>query len=148
MLEILLGPFTGLLGSAVTGLVSYFETQQKIEMKKLDHAHEVVLLDKQAQMRGAEMENEQALAEIAADVTALQGSYDHAASFGESYLWVNAVLKLVRPVLTLVLMGSSVVIASFVIEDENAQIELAKQVVYLAGTAIGWWFGDRRKTNK
>lgn len=148
MIELLLGPVTGLLGSAVTGVVSYFERQQQIEMKKLDHAHEVVLLDKQMQIRGQEMENELAIANLAADAEALKGSYNEAASYGSSWEWVNAVLKLTRPFLTIALMVAAVALAWFVIEDDNAQAEIVKQVVYLSGVAIGWWFGDRRKTSK
>lgn len=145
MLELLLGPVTGLIGSAVSGITSYFERQQEMEKMKLAHSHELALFQKEAELRDREMSNEIALAEIRADREALRGSYQEAASqVGETYRWVIAVLKLTRPTLTAMLAIGAISLAAIHAQD----MDLIDQVIYLAGVAIGWWFGDRRKTAK
>lgn len=145
MLELLLGPVTGLIGSAVSGITAYFERQQEMEKMTLEHSHELMLFEKQSQLREKEMSNEIAQAEIRADMEALRGSYQEASNqVGETYRWVIAVLKLTRPTLTAMLAIGAISLAAI----HHQEMDLIDQVIYLAGVAIGWWFGDRRKTAK
>jgi hypothetical protein len=141
------GPIVGVLGSVVSGVVGYFEKKQQIESDKLKFQHEEALLDKQIAARTSEMESEEAIAGMAADAAALKGSYRHDASYGETGPIIASVLRLVRPMLTLILIG---LVALIVVLDDSAidRQGVALKVLFLAEVAVTWWFADRRKAAK
>ena len=126
------GGLTGLIGSLAGKVFGYFERKQKLQEKKIEFEQEIKLLELEHTYRSQEREHESALA-IEENATSLRmASYSHDSSTGEADRWVINVLRLVRPVLTLAL----VVIAAFLPRAET---------LYLATTAVSWWFGDRAR---
>ena len=134
LITTLLGPVTGLVGSAVTSWFKEREARAALEAKKLDQAHELVLLDKQAAIRG------------------VAASYQHdMASAGKSYAWAEAIKTLTRPVLTLLLIALSAAIY-FTIDPLVSSInEMQQHIVYsvlfLTEVAVTWWFADRARAS-
>ena len=68
-------------------------------------------------------------------------------SAGISYPWVAAVLRLVRPVLTMSLIGLMLFVY-IRISDLAQQEAIIQAVIYMASTAVLWWFGDRAMRSK
>ena len=152
LITTLLGPVTGLVGSAVTSWFKEREAKAALEAKKLDQAHELVLLDKHAAIRGVEMENERAIAEVDAMARGVAASYQHdMASAGKSYAWAEAIKTLTRPVLTLLLIALSAAIY-FTIDPlvssiNDMQQHIVYSVLFLTEVAVTWWFADRARAS-
>ena len=138
----LLGGGTGLLGTIIGKVFGWLEAKEKRENLKLEHAQEVRLLELQMQGRAQESESELALAQVNASAAMKTASYQHDQAAGESYKWVAATLRMVRPTLTvmLIIITGSIV---FVLPDVGAVTDVTNQVVYLTTMAVAWWFGDR-----
>ena len=132
------GGVSGLLGTAVTKYFGYLEAKQKQEERKEERKHELSLLDKQAELRAQEAESEQQIAAW----DAFAQSYNHDASTGKGSQWVINILRLVRPVLTLILLGLTGLIY-FNLDDTELQGVIVHGVVYTSTTAVLWWFGSR-----
>jgi hypothetical protein len=151
MIEILTtvfgGPIVGVLGSVVSGVVGYFEKQQQIESDRVRFAHEAHLLEKHIAARGQELESERDIAAISADASMLRGSYRHDASYGDTGPIVNSILRLVRPILTIALIG--LVAALVIAQDQTLDRQgIALKVLFLCEVAITWWFADRRRSRR
>lgn len=58
-----------------------------------------------------------------------------------SYAWVGAVRSLTRPTLTIALVAAAVAVYGTVPTDMRSDI--GRDLLMLAGTAVGWWFGAR-----
>lgn len=141
------GGLSGILGSAFGQLFSWLERKQQMKLKQLEYDHELRLLDRQSELRMAEreQENEQALAMAEQDsFTQLRAAtYEHDTNIGQAAQWVINILRLVRPVLTVLLIGGALWAVSRL--GEAAAQDAANQLIYLATTAVSWWFMDRRK---
>ena len=109
------------------------------------HSHELNLLKEQANMKQAEMESEYMIAQMSADASIRTAAYDHDASYGETPRWCSAILRLVRPTVTLLLMGMSAYIywKAYEFGDWNTTKMLAEEVVFMTSLAITFWFGSR-----
>lgn len=138
----LFGGATGLLGTLLGKVFGWLELRERRKSLVLEQAHELALFDRQAQLRRAEMESEQAIAETAAWASGRVASYAHDMAAGESYRWVAAALRLTRPVLTLMLLALTLWVF-LAVADLGMRAELVTQIVYLTSMAIAWWFGDR-----
>lgn len=145
--SIFAGPLVGIFGSVVSGITGYFEKKQQIAADQARFSHEQILLDKQISARGQELESQEAIASVAADAAALAGSYEHDASYGDTPMWVNGVLRMVRPALTFALIGLVAAILLMKIPGVEMTV-IATKVVFLAEVAIAWWFADRRRSKK
>ncbi len=141
------GPLVGIFGSVVSGITGYFERAQQIEADAAKFAHEQILLDKQIAMRGQELESEENIAAISADVEALKGSYQHDSSYGDTPQWANVMLRMVRPCLTFSLVGLVAVILLTDVEGVTMS-DVAMKVLFLAEVAVSWWFADRRRSRR
>lgn len=131
------GSLIGQLGSFANKFISIHE-------KKVDNAHELKLQHLNQQTRGMELESEAAIAGVNASTSIRNASYAHDSAVGESYRWVNAVLRLTRVVLTIGLIG----ITAFIVWKFFALklgVTVAMEVIALTSMAVSWWFGDRRK---
>ncbi|MFC3231258.1 hypothetical protein ACFOGJ_28680 [Marinibaculum pumilum] len=138
----LFGGATGLIGTLVGKVFGWLELREKRKTLVLEQAHELALFDRQAELRQTELESERVLAETEAWRSARVASYSHDGAAGESYRWVAAVLRLVRPALTLTLL----LLTGWVVmrvTDLGLRAEVSSQIVYLAAMAVAWWFGDR-----
>jgi hypothetical protein len=63
------------------------------------------------------------------------------AAIGASYLWVDAVRGLTRPVLTVLLWLIAGVI--FTASDAEGRSAITETATFAATAATLWWFGDR-----
>jgi hypothetical protein len=129
------GGATGLLGTLFGRVAGYYEKKQTFE-------HELALLDKQASMRMAEMENEAAIADSNAAMQIRTASYAHDTGTGKPSRWVVNTLRLVRPALTAYLIFL-VTMIFFATKDGNIVEQVVATALYLATSSITWWFGDR-----
>ena len=119
------------------------EKARERDERGAERAHELALIEMNEKVRRAEAESEHEAALIHQDSINLNRSYEHAIrSQTHSYKWVGALLSMVRPALTLGLVGTSVYL---VIEAQDPQLTATATVAILdlTGLAIGWWFGDR-----
>ena len=100
-----------------------------------------------AELRSQELENEQEIVREEQAGKARSASYRHDMSAGISYPWVAAVLRLIRPALTLMLIA--IVWYIYATTNDLAQQEtIIQSVIYMCSTAVLWWFGDRAMKGK
>jgi hypothetical protein len=138
----LTGGGVGLLGSLLSKGIGLFEASQKRKDRELDYAHELKLLEKQSELRTAETENELAIANAETAASLREASYAHDSSMGRPHRWVVDVLRLVRPFLTaflLALVGG----IYFSTDDFAMKAGVIESVLFMASSAVTWWFGDR-----
>ncbi len=154
---ILSGPLLGLLGSAFSSVMGYFEREQRMKADKAKHDHETRLLEMNIRARGQEMENEAWIAQMGATADMLAGSYEHDASYGPVSGNISAALRFVRPLLTLILVVLTGIIYfsvadGAVIEIDGDTMTVRERVVIsvllMTEAAITWWFADRRISRK
>ena len=154
MLEaILSGGATGLLGTAISGAIGYFERRQQhrqeVELRRLDL--EMTQAEAASAERVAAIEAESASA--AAELRAIEESHRQAAarwSTGDSawLLGVDVVRGLIRPVLTLGFLALGAAIYFHLPAPPVADVagRMVDTVLYLATTTTLWWFGTRPKS--
>ena len=135
----------GLIGTIVGKTFGWLEAKEKNKTLLAQNAHELNLLKEQANMKQAEMESEYMIAQMSADASIRTAAYDHDASYGETPRWCSAILRLVRPTVTLLLMGMSGYIywKAYEFGDWNTTKMLAEEVVFMTSLAITFWFGSR-----
>lgn len=136
LLTLLAGGGTGLLGSMVGRVAGFFEEKQKLKRLEIEFSHELKLQEIQIAARINEREHEKDIADTNAYSQALVGSYSHDSSYG------NSLLRWVRPALTVILLVMTGWIY-YTSDIEIVQADIAKLVVFYAGTAVAWWFADR-----
>jgi hypothetical protein len=147
---ILGGPIMGLLGSITSAFFKEREAKAAVEAKKVDQAHELALLTKQAEIRGKEMENELAIAQADAVAKQVTASYAHdSAGAGKSYAWAEAVKTLFRPFITLILVllsaGVYFTFDPLTMGLNPIQEHIIASVLFLTEVAVTWWFADRAR---
>ena len=140
--SVLTGGATGLVGSLLSKGIGLFEAHQRRKDRELDFAHELKLLDKQAELRTAETENELAIANAETAASLREASYAHDTSMGKPHRWVVDVLRMVRPVLTGFLL-CLVAGIYFTTDDFAMKAGVIESVLFMASSAVTWWFGDR-----
>ena len=140
------GSGAGIFGSVVSKCLSIWQYKEELKAKQIDYEHEKSLLDRQLAARKEELESQQAIVNIAADQSVRVASYKHASSVGETSVWVNNILRLVRPLLTLVMVALTAYVAATF--DAITQRELAAQIIAITSMCFAWWFGDRTKQTK
>ena len=87
-----------------------------------------------------------AIAQSKIDADSRMASYSHDSMAGTGSLWVVDLLRLVRPVLTfslIVLVGMLYFSA-----DMGGRATIEASVIYMASSAVLWWFGDRALRKK
>tara|TARA_R110000824_G_scaffold45032_2_gene130597 strand:+ start:535 stop:993 length:459 start_codon:yes stop_codon:yes gene_type:complete len=147
ILSVLTGGATGILGSLIGkafGFLDFFIEEKK---KDNDHARTIEMTRLSAELRSEELENERAIVEEEQAGKQRAASYRHDMSAGVSYPWVAAILRLVRPTLTLMLIA--IVWYIYATSNDIAQQEtIIQSVIYMTSTAVLWWFGDRAMKGK
>ena len=153
LLSILTGGATGLLGTALSAGIGYFERrqryQQEMELRRLDL--EITRAESESAERIAAIEAESN--DNAAAMKALEASHRSATvrwSRGDSawFVFVDVVRGLIRPVLTLGFLGLAAAIYFRLPVDPSVDVgaRLIDTVLYLATTTTLWWFGTRPKS--
>jgi hypothetical protein len=137
MMETILGVLAGGLGSWISKIIGLYE-------KKQDYDHELKLQEMQMRVRQHETERELAIAETQAYSAMREASYSHDMATSNTSQWVNDVLRLVRPFLTLLLI-LLVWVIWITLSEENTHIrtQIVEGVLFMASAAFAWWFGDR-----
>lgn len=129
---LLTGSATGLLGSFLSFGKSFVDGWQRRLDKREERTHELKLLEMQARAKSEE----------AAD-SLRESSYTHDNLTGAGSQWLINLLRLVRPILTVALLGAVITIWFTMPEELELRFKIVDFVVYAAMTAITWWFGDR-----
>lgn len=143
MLEIL----TPIIGALVGGSGSALSKWLGMKEKKQDYLHELKLLEMQMQAKQSETENELAIVQESTYSDMRTASYNHDINSGKTSRWVNNTLRLVRPVLTIMLI-SLVWFIWVTVADESLKSDIISNVMFMASTALTWWFGDRTPSSK
>jgi len=141
------GPITGLLGSAFGIFGKWMEARERRKDRELEQAHELKLQQLNIQARGQELEQESLIAERQASADMLAASYRHDASFGEAHRWVVDVLRLMRPLFTIMLIMLTGIIF-WKASDGAAQHKIIATILYMTEVALTWWFADRARERK
>lgn len=163
----LAGGLTGILGSIFTAFATY-------KMKKLEYAHEATMRDKDIEATKAEAEaavkREEAITAGKVQVSELEAFKESLGElkrsfFDQSYMEqlpktiaalvallfaaLDALRASVRPVITYYAMGALTWLA-YLSYQSNPKAFVADArlivtaIVYIAITAVTWWFADRR----
>ena len=152
--SILTGGATGLLGTAVSGVIDFFQARQR-------HGQEMDLRRLDIELAKTEAEGALARAAIVADAEreraeweALEASYRQAARRwsrpGEGWVMqlVDAVRGLTRPALTwslFALVGAIYfLLGASEFTAEPLRPRIVETVLYLFTAAMLWWFGARQ----
>lgn len=154
---VLSGGATGLFGTLISLGAGYLKQRAEQVEKAAERAHELALLDLQMKKGDKETENELAIIQAQAEGAGFQMAYRHDMSI-KAPGWVDAIRSLMRPGLTLLLLGLTVWIwLSMQHGSMDRVLVLVKtaeggtdlygfivlSIVYLNTTAIAFWFGDR-----
>lgn len=140
--SILTGGATGLLGLVASAGIRILEAREKRHTLELELAHAERLHLLQREAKTAEWENERLIAELATARDLRVASYDHDRSYGRCSQWVTNILRLVRPALTLLLIGLTGLVFFALYSDEDRR-RIVEMLVYATTAAIVWWFGSR-----
>jgi len=135
------GGLFGLFGTALGRVASFFEQRQAHAQERARWDHETALIDLQMKADAQETEAELALADQRGRWAGLDASMKAEAAIPESYLWVNAVRALTRPVLTLMLWMIAAYV--FAVTDAAGRAAIIETASFAATAATLWWFGDR-----
>jgi hypothetical protein len=137
LISLLSGGATGILGTLIGRIVGFYENKQKFQQ-------ELKLLELQAKIGAEESERELAVAQAKAAADLRIASYQHDTETGMGSQWVTNTLRLIRPALTIVLV-LAVIMLWFTAEQYDADIrtQVVVAIIYLATSAVTWWFGDR-----
>jgi hypothetical protein len=146
LINSLTGGLTGIVGSLIGKAFSFLDAWQEEKRAGADHQRTLEMLEMQNKMGAEESERELAVAEVHAASDIRTASYSHAASVGVSSPWVVDCLRLVRPILTLLLILLVGYLYTQSVEAGRATIEAS--VIYMASSATLWWFGDRALRKK
>lgn len=154
ILSLLTGGATGLIGTALSGVMKFFTNKQEqshelkvmeMELRHMDKEAEVAL-----KIEAKKQEGKEAIAAWAG----LEASYKEAGqrwSTGDSgwIVFVDVVRGLMRPLLTLllvILMGA----IYFTLAPEQTEMhdQIIATILYLATASVLWWFGSRAISRK
>ena len=142
IMSVMSGGMTGILGSVIGKVFNFVDMWAEEKKKDNDHARTIEMVRLQSELRADEMENERAIVEEEQAGRARVASYGMMQDVAVPYPFVAAILRLMRPILTILLV--SIVWYVFALSDDIAQREtIIQSVIYMASTAVLWWFGDR-----
>ena len=140
--SVLTGGATGILGSVLGKIFNFADVFIEEKKAKGEHERTMEMHRLQAELRADELENERAIVEEQSAGAARVAAYGMMTQVEIPYPWVAAILRLMRPTLTIMLVG--IVWYVYASSDDLAQQEtIIQSVIYMSSTAVLWWFGDR-----
>lgn len=139
---VLTGGATGIIGSIFGKVLGFVEAWQQEKEDQREHERTLQMLEAQHKWRSADLENERLIVEEEQAGKVKSASFRHDISAGISYPWVAAILRLIRPVLTIGLIAILWLIWKNT-TDVAQREEIVLSVIYMSSTAVLWWFGDR-----
>jgi hypothetical protein len=147
--SVLTGGATGLLGTAISHVFSYFKDKQKNQhtLAIMREERETIKMEIEGRERVASIEAESAKDIAESKVFAASMNADKARySSGESQwlVMVDVVRGLIRPVLTI---GLVIFVGIIWATSDNPAIDnqIVTTVLYVCTAAVLWWFGTRVK---
>ena len=143
---VLTGGATGIIGSVIGKAFSFLDAWQEEKKATNEHGRTIELLELQNKLGAEESERELAIAETTAASDIRMASYGQASSAGNGSPWVIDCLRLIRPFLTISLIALVGILYFKAVPDGRATIEAS--VIYMASSAVLWWFGDRALRKK
>jgi len=143
---VLTGGATGIIGSVLGKAFGFLDFWVEEKKADKDHARTLEMLELQSKLGAEESERELAIAEATAASSMRLASYGHDTGIGISSTWVVDLLRLVRPLLTFVLIV--LVGMLYFSADAGGKATIEASVLYMASSATLWWFGDRAMTRK
>jgi hypothetical protein len=135
------GGIFGLAGTLVGRAAHFLERRQDYTQERARWAHQRAMLEAETATKLRILTAEEQRAAIEGAYSGLQASLAAEASIGETYIWVNAVRALTRPVLTLILW--LITGAVFLTTTDAARASIIDTATFAATAATLWWFGDR-----
>lgn len=142
------------VGTALGGLFSWLNRVEERKTLAEKQAHERDMLGLQAEAAMAQSKAALDQTRVAGELRAFQSSVETGRE-RSGIRWVDAVISLMRPGLTLLLFGLTVWLAIRLSRQVDGiegipttdAVELWRHLVYelvfLASTAMAWWFGAR-----
>ena len=143
---VLTGGVTGIIGSIIGNLFGFIDLWFQEKKAASDHLRTLEMLKLQNSIREEESERELALADANAELQLRTASYAHDTNTGLSSVWVVNILRLVRPFLTMTLILMVGVL--YFKADAGGRATIEASVIYMASSAVLWWFGDRALRKK
>lgn len=151
LLAIVSGGATGLLGTGLSFVTSYFQKRQA-------HRHEVALRRLDMEIARVEAAGYERVAGIEAEGErdraawrALEESYREAArrwsrpGDGWLMLFVDFCRGMTRPGLTWTFVGlTGAIYFTVAASDDNMRLQIVNTILYLTTTTVLWWFGARQ----
>jgi hypothetical protein len=142
ILSVLTGGATGILGSVLGKVFNFADVFIEEKKAKGEHERTMEMHRLQSELRADELENELAIVQEQSAGAARAASYNLMSGVEVPYPWVAAILRLMRPALTVMLVG--LVFYIYATSHDFAQREtIIQSVVFLNSTCLLWWFGDR-----
>jgi len=142
LLGIVSGGATGILGSLFGRVAGIFEAVEKRKNMKLEFDQEFKMQTLNIQAHDRELESEERIISNQTASSMRQASYGHDNAYGKPSKWVVNILRLVRPTLTVMLLGLTAWIFGTVVEN-GLKINVINQVLFMTSMALSWWWGDR-----
>jgi hypothetical protein len=142
LLSVLTGGATGILGSVLGKVFSFADFWMESKKAEADHVRTIEMTRLQHDLRAQELEIEREIVMEEQAGKQRAASYRHDMSAGVSYPWVAAILRLIRPALTLGLIVLTWYIYATT-ADFGQREYIVQSVIYMTSTAVLWWFGDR-----
>ena len=140
--SVLTGGATGILGSVLGKVFNFADVFIEEKKAKGEHERTIEMHRLQSELRADELESEVAIVQEQSAGAAQVASYAMMTGVEVPYPWVDAILRLLRPLLTVMLVG--IVWYIYASSDDLAQQEtIIQSVIYMSSTAVLWWFGDR-----
>ena len=140
--SVLTGGATGILGSVLGKVFNFADVFIEEKKAKGEHERTIEMHRLQSELRADELESELAIVQEQSAGAAQVASYAMMTGVEVPYPWVAAILRLMRPLLTVMLVG--IVWYIYASSNDLAQQEtIIQSVIYMSSTAVLWWFGDR-----
>ena len=140
--SVLTGGATGILGSVLGKVFNFADVFIEEKKAKGEHERTMEMHRLQSELRADELESELAIGQEQSAGAAQVESYAMMPGVEVPDPWVAAILRLMRPLLTVMLVG--IVWYIYASSDDLAQQEtIIQSVIYMSSTAVLWWFGDR-----
>jgi hypothetical protein len=160
-----LGAIAGAIGAIGNKIIDLKLKDKENDALKIKLDHDVVMRDKDLALAQAEANARFEMAKVDADVkavtadmSALQASFIVDKATYTDSRWgyiIDFIRGSTRPVLTYLAMYLVIFMTIMTIKDmdkhpltSEQSMEILKEVLFLAGLAISWWFGARPGTSK
>jgi hypothetical protein len=147
------GGLFGLVGAGLKKVGEIYSEYQRRLARKDEMAHELLLLDKQAQLRTTETENERAIVAMKEAGEIKRRSYDIYNSLTSAHKIVISMVAAMPVVITVVLWAMVGYLIHLIIDTGITIIDgkvlmkkIVDDVLFCAVAVTLWWIGERKSS--